>query len=290
MSAAPAAIRALASFSPAAAAAPRLPRTDARTTRPPSSDVTTPGDVDRLSIDTSEHAEWQLTAAAKGLNDGAFGDQRIPGVRVAQTRHHIPHLARRIVCDLDGDDPWPGAGTMISTGISAEIRAARPSRTRPAAASTRAEQSPASSLRSRVSTLPRIGRRPPPETPRAVPRSAERCWCRSSRRRRVQRSPRPIRVPCSSRAARSRRVDPRVAASPPAEGRRAATAGRSLLLCTARSMRLSRSASSISFTNRRLTAIGSGAAASGGRDDRCCPRRPTCESPRARSAVLRRRR
>ncbi len=53
--------------------------------------------------------------------------------------------------------PWPGAGTQASSGIAAEIRPPKPSRRMPAAARTSASYSPPSSLRSRVSTLPRIG-------------------------------------------------------------------------------------------------------------------------------------
>ena len=58
--------------------------------------------------------------------------------------------------------PWPGAGTHWRGGIIAVMRSPKPSRRRPAAASTSASYSPASSLRRRVSTLPRIGAKAAP--------------------------------------------------------------------------------------------------------------------------------
>ena len=53
--------------------------------------------------------------------------------------------------------PCPGAGTHSVTASRREIRPSKPSRRRPAQASTSASTAPSSSLRSRVSTLPRIG-------------------------------------------------------------------------------------------------------------------------------------
>ena len=143
----------------------------------------------------------------------------------------------------------------------------RPSRLRPAAASTRAEQSPASSLRSRVSTLPRIGRNA--DVGNAT---------RSAAIRRTLLvpivAPRPSSAVTASHPLAALDAASTMASRGSSRGSVAASrspsgsiAGRSLLLCTARSMRLSRSASSISFTNRRLTATPSGAGASGGAAD-----------------------
>ena len=52
--------------------------------------------------------------------------------------------------------PCPTAGSITSNGSTCEMRPASPSRLSPASASTIASNSPSSSLRTRVSTLPRM--------------------------------------------------------------------------------------------------------------------------------------
>src|SRR5581483_3355066 len=54
--------------------------------------------------------------------------------------------------------PWPTAGHITLGGRIVRMRSVRPRRTRPAAARMMASYSPSSSLRRRVSTLPRSGR------------------------------------------------------------------------------------------------------------------------------------
>ena len=64
---------------------------------------------------------------------------------------------RRIVgAALQRDRSWPGAGSITSGGSSSLAASDRFSRIRPAAANSSASTSPSASLRSRVSTLPRI--------------------------------------------------------------------------------------------------------------------------------------
>ena len=133
------------------------------------------------------------------------------------------------------------------------MRDANPSRRIPADASTSASNSPASSLRRRVSTLPRIGReaRAPAGASRAA-RSGERCPVPIAARCRVPQGPRRDPLAMNPLRARSRRADPR-AAGPPATVRPSgSTADMSFALCTARSIAPPSSASSISLTKSRL--------------------------------------
>ena len=154
--------------------------------------------------------------------------------------------------------PCPGAGTQALAGSVIEMRDANPRRRSPAAASTSASCSPASSFLSRVSRLPRMGaNRAPLNTP-------ESCAMR-----------RTLPVPMFGRCVRVPRPDPSsvsalcpvpsaltgstTASSGSSRGSTAAiarpsgsSAGMSLLLCTARSMSFLSSASSISLTKRRF--------------------------------------
>ena len=132
------------------------------------------------------------------------------------------------------------------------MRSPNPSRRRPAHASTSASNPPASSLASRVSTLPRIGANVAP------PRRGASCAARRT-------LPVPMIAPAPSRSSASetdRGSCGRGSTSPSRAsslGRHAATpspsgssTGRSFALCTARSASPRRSASSSSFTNCRL--------------------------------------
>ena len=94
---------------------------------------------------------------------------------------HVEHAARRPPATSTAMMPCPGAGTHTSAGTSAEIRSlagpAAAGRPRPAPAR---RSSPGSSLRSRVSRLPRIGRNTRArEQPASAARRAARCSCRS---------------------------------------------------------------------------------------------------------------
>ena len=89
--------------------------------------------------------------------------------------------------------------------------------------STSASYSPESSLRSRVSRLPRIGRNARRETAASAARCGGRCWCRCAVRARARaRRPSTGDALAAARAARSRRADPREAAPRRSSARRAA--------------------------------------------------------------------
>ena len=163
--------------------------------------------------------------------------------------------------------PCPGAGTQ-NVGLKRCVtRCWRPSRSSPAAASTRASQAPASSLAKRVPTLPRTG---------ANLRSGR------ARRRKVarRRLDVPMRVPSgraskpapplgATKASRASARGPAVAATSPA----GSCPGRSFMLCAAKSARPSMSAASNAFTKTPLPP-GAGGAASG----RSSPSAATCKS------------
>jgi hypothetical protein len=70
---------------------------------------------------------------------------RTARVSASSARHSMPRA------------PWPTAGSDTSGSRICVARPSRPRRTRPARASTMASHSPASTLRRRVSTLPRSG-------------------------------------------------------------------------------------------------------------------------------------
>src|SRR5438128_1329159 len=144
--------------------------------------------------------------------------------------------------------PCPGAGKLCSGSSIARIRAARPSRLSPAAASTTAWHSPRSSFASRVSRLPRSG-----FTCRPGKRSRN---CASRRRLDV-----PRMLPGGNASRLALRFDTRqsrgsslavIAARQKPSGRRIGT---SFAECTARSARPSSSAASSSLTKRPLPPI-----------------------------------
>src|SRR6266581_8456290 len=144
--------------------------------------------------------------------------------------------------------PCPGAGRLCSGSSIARIRAARPSRLSPAAASTTAWHSPRSSLASRVSRLPRNGC-----TLSAGWRSRN---CASRRRLDV-----PTMLPGGNASRVALRFDTRqsrgsslavIAARQKGSGRRIGT---SFAECTAISARPTSSAASSSLTKRPLPPI-----------------------------------
>ena len=144
--------------------------------------------------------------------------------------------------------PWPTAGSISSVDRISLATSALPSRSSPHNASTSASTSPAASLSSRVPTLPRIG---------AIARSGRaRSNCAVRRNDAVPTraslgncaSGMPPRDTSTSRGLSRGRIQP---ISSPA-GRRVSMSFRE---CTARSMRRSRSASSISFVKRPLPPI-----------------------------------
>ena len=138
--------------------------------------------------------------------------------------------------------PWPAEVGQLSASKRSVIRSVRPMRVRPASASTIASYSPSSTLRSRVSTLPRMPR-----------------TCRSGRRRRSwatrRGDPLPTTAPCGSASS----VRPSRAHSTSATGARGGTApiarpatsavGRSFIECTTRSHSSRSSASRSAATN-----------------------------------------
>ena len=167
-------------------------------------------------------------------------------------RGHAPGTSRR---RLPGSRPRRcpglGAGTQ-AVGRKRRTRSAtaNPSRRRPAAARTSASCSPASSLRSRVSRLPRIGvNRAPGKQPRqlrdaADAAGADRRRAAEQRHEIFERVDGPAKAghdvgvcPASAgRATPPHRAGPRAAAPPPMASPSGRTAGMSLLLCTARSI------------------------------------------------------
>ena len=76
---------------------------------------------------------------------------------IVERREKRPH---RVVVGsaLHRERPWPGAGSIVSSSNHSVTARSSPSRRTPAAASTTASNWPSSTLRIRVSTLPRIER------------------------------------------------------------------------------------------------------------------------------------
>ena len=140
----------------------------------------------------------------------------------------------------------PPAGIHRASQDRRRVRVASPSRFRPASASMVASTSPSSSLRSRVSTLPRSG-----TTLQIGPRAlghrlpAQRGGAERRALRQIARAMRALRLMNTSRA--SSRARQAASISPAGS-----TVGMSLAECTARSMRPSSSASSISLVNSPL--------------------------------------
>ena len=103
-----------------------------------------------------QRADGRLAPAAERIHDGPFGVEGFGGDPV-RDRLRPPASRRRSPVRISiAIIPWPGAGTQALSGSVNEIRESKPSRRRPAAASTSASCAPSSSLRSRVSRLPRI--------------------------------------------------------------------------------------------------------------------------------------
>ena len=162
--------------------------------------------------------------------------------------------------------PCPGAGTQADTGSASEMRSPKPTRSSPAHASTIASYWPSSTLRRRVSTLPRMGSKVAP---------GSRRWSWVMRRMllvpRHGVEPRMADTASIVRGTPACRAGSTSASHGVARGRNAAmtspggsTTGRSLVLCTARSIDPASSASSISLTNRRLPAPSSGVVSASG--------------------------
>ena len=141
--------------------------------------------------------------------------------------------------------PWPTAGKNSSTSSNAAAASSRPSRFKPATASSVASASPASILRKRVSTLPRSG-----------------TMARSGRKRLTKACRRSDAVPTTAPCGRSRKVLALAlmkASRASSRGRNAdstrpggSTVVMSFDECTARSMVPLSSASSISLVNSPL--------------------------------------
>ena len=153
--------------------------------------------------------------------------------------------------------PWAGAGSITSGSSSSMMRPPSPMRCSPAAARSRAVQSPRSSFDKRVSTLPRMS---------IV--TGRRLRCRScARRRRLEVATTSRSSSSSSRRplplTRASRASPR-SSTPPRASPAGSSVGRSLRLCTARSMRPSRRASSNSRVNRPVPPISGSAGAGAG--------------------------
>ena len=164
--------------------------------------------------------------------------------------------------------PCPGAGTQAVAGSVIEMRDANPSRRSPAAASTSASYSPLSSLRRRVSRLPRIGVKRAPGMSRVELRDAADA-AGADHRRLAELGDQVVDGAAGWRGRwrDGRRREPStagntIASSGSSRGSTAAicrpsgsTADMSLLLWTARSMSPPSRASSISLTNSRLPPI-----------------------------------
>ena len=88
---------------------------------------------------------------------GAFGRERVRGVGVIDRREQRRAFWRRSARVSMPMAPCPTAGRNSSASSTAVAASARPRRFSPAIASSVASATPSSSLRSRVSTLPRSG-------------------------------------------------------------------------------------------------------------------------------------
>ena len=151
--------------------------------------------------------------------------------------------------------PCPGAGTQAATGTLAEMREAIPRRRRPAAARTIALYSPLSSLRKRVSRLPRIGLKRAPGNSRVncairrtllVPSDGDSPSAATTSLKDIS----AVRTVLDGNTIASRGSSR--ASTAPTFKPSGRIAGMSLLLWTARSISSRSNASSISLTNSRL--------------------------------------
>ena len=109
------------------------------------------------SIDRRQRADRRLAAAAQRLDQRPLGRERVAGRGVVDRAPPRRARARRARADLDRDDPLAGRRhARLGRRSTSEMRDAKPSRVSPAAASTSASCAPSSSLRNRVSRLPRM--------------------------------------------------------------------------------------------------------------------------------------
>ena len=230
---------------PARAPRPLEPVALARSSRRPSSLATMPVRRNAAPLQARVSGHRRVAGGAEAREIGTLGQR---ARRVARIVERGQMTERRAIVDarLERQDPLPDRGDEdVRIEELAVRRGSAPSRSRPAAASTIASKSPASSLRSRVSTLPRIG------------------WTsRSGRNDRTTARRRGLEVPTTAPAGSVARVaGPRATRASRARARggyapsvspRGCSAGRSLRLCTARSISLRSSASSISRTNSPL--------------------------------------
>ena len=183
---------------------------------------------------------WQPPPSAATTARSAVNAANAAGSLRASTAARVPSASARVSI---ATIPWPGAGIQSSCDSSSEIRPPRPSRLRPAAASTRASYSPSSTLRRRVSTLPRTGRN------RARGNRAVSCAERRTLLVPIAgSSPSAVR-PCLKTSASRESSRGSTAATPRPSG---SVTDMSLALCTARSMVRASRASSISFTKSPL--------------------------------------
>ena len=160
-------------------------------------------------LDPGMRADRDLAAAAQRSEDAALrqdGRVRRRHDRAPGRRSQPAPLSRVSIASA----PCPTAEHITSTGRISAIRSAHPSRFRPAAASRIASYWPSSSLRRRVSRLPRTDsidkvRPQRPQLRGAPQRAGAHLRARAADRRGVCR--------------RWRRADPRAAARRPAPGR-----------------------------------------------------------------------
>ena len=202
--------------------------------------------LERVAVDRRrERADRRLAAAAERFDERALRLSAAPAVRIVD---RAPRRAARASSSSRisiATMPWPGAGTQAAAGSVIEIRDANPSRRSPAAASTMASWAPSSSLRRRVSRLPRIGANRAPGNSRVELRDAPHA-AGADRRRLRRGAPRAsvdrVDVGCAgaepapARAARPRRAGLSRGSTPAIVRPSGSTAGMSLLLWTARSM------------------------------------------------------
>ena len=145
---------------------------DVCTCRRPSTDATT-ACMSRSSPSCSATApsgNWQPPPSAATSVRSA--SSACAGPRIADRGQPRVRLAIVVPAFQSPRFPGPAPGRRARRGIGAEMRDAKPSRRIPADASTSASYSPASSLRRRVSTLPRMGEK------RALGRTVASCAIR----------------------------------------------------------------------------------------------------------------
>ena len=154
---APCAIRSRPTRAPSAAASPRGARADARITRLPSGVATAPTSSSAplpTMVASAPIGVWQPPPSASTTARSASSAAAASASLILATNSRTLVSSSRISI---ATIPCPGAGTHTLAGRVSEMREVNPSRRSPAAASTSAACSPLSSLRKRVSRLPRMG-------------------------------------------------------------------------------------------------------------------------------------